>query len=407
MKLLPLAAAISVALLSSNATANELSPVNFNGYMRGGTGLGTESGENPSFEKNKIGRLGNENDLYGEFGLKKEVYNQDGVSFVVDSMIASGVSGNNGWEDGDFNMAQFNVQAKGLFDFDKEAVLWAGKRYYQRHDIHITDFYYWNTSGTGGGIENVQMGPGRLSVALLQDDGSQFGGVDSNGDDISEDVTAYTADIRYAGIPLWNNAELEVGFNYSFANEKNNQTLAADDGMMATAILTQNFGGGFNKTVVQGGTSSYGAQMIQYGSGGWYDRNGRNNDASGFRIINWGTASFGDNIELGHQALYAAASDVDGTDTDDTAYSLVIRPMYKWDEHMRTIVELGTFAETINDVDTGGSKLTLAQAWAAGDSFWARPEIRVYTSYITDNEGTSLNGADNEMSIGIQAEAWW
>jgi maltoporin len=29
------------------------------------------------------------------------------------------------------------VQAKGLLGFAPEATLWAGKRYYQRHDIHI------------------------------------------------------------------------------------------------------------------------------------------------------------------------------------------------------------------------------------------------------------------------------
>ncbi|WP_022942277.1 maltoporin LamB [Psychromonas hadalis] len=407
MKKLPLAIAVSAAILSSNVMA-EASPVEFNGYMRAGTGLGTESGKNPSFEKFKLGRLGNENDLYGEFGFRKEVYNEDGVSFLLDSMIASGVTGNNGWEDGDFNIAQFNVQAKGLFA-DKEIVLWAGKRYYQRHDIHITDFYYWNTSGTGGGIENIQMGPGRLSVALLQDDGGQFAGnYDDKGDKkYDESVTAYTADIRYAGMPLWSGAELEVGFNYSYANEKNNQTLVADDGMMGTAIITQGFEGGFNKTVLQAGSGSYGAQMVQYGSGAWYDRSGDNNDATGFRIINWGVASFGDSIEFGHQVMFASGSDVGGTDTDDTSYNLVVRPMYKWNQHMRTIVELGAFAETINNVDAGGSKFTIAQAWSAGNSFWARPEIRIFSSYITDNEGTALNGADNEISVGIQAEAWW
>lgn len=40
-------------------------------------------------------------------------------------MIAQGNSGANGWEDGDFNVAQFNVQAKGLLASDQEAVMWA------------------------------------------------------------------------------------------------------------------------------------------------------------------------------------------------------------------------------------------------------------------------------------------
>lgn len=406
MKKLPLAIAVSAAILSSNVMA-ELAPLNFNGYMRGGLGLGSESGSNPKWEEKKIGRLGNENDFYGEFGFEKEVYNEDGVTFKIDSMLAFWDNANGDGGGTTTDVAQFNVQAKGLFD-DKEVVLWAGKRYYQRHDIHITDFYYWNTSGLGGGIEHIKMGPGRLSLALLQDDGSQDSGVlGDDGKMKPESVTAYTADIRYAGVALWSGAELEVGLNYSYGHKRNDQTLVGDDGVMATAIITQGFEGGFNKTVLQAGNGSYAEQLVKYGAGGGYDRSGKNNDATGFRIINWGVASFGDNIEFGHQVLFAAGSDVDGTDTDDTAFSVVVRPMYKWDQHMRTIVELGVFSETINDVDAGGSKATIAQAWSAGNSFWARPEIRVYSSYITDNEGTALNGADNEISVGIQAEGWW
>ncbi|MCV5223910.1 carbohydrate porin, partial [Escherichia coli] len=70
----------------------------------------------------------------------------------IESMIASGAPGANGWEDADFNVAQFAVKAKGLIASDKDATMWAGKTYYQRKDIHITDFYFLNTSGTGGGI---------------------------------------------------------------------------------------------------------------------------------------------------------------------------------------------------------------------------------------------------------------
>ena len=78
MKLLPLAIAVSTAILSSNVAADELQPLNFNGYMRAGVGLGSESGDNPKYEVFKVGRLGNENDFYGEIGLKKEVYNNVG-----------------------------------------------------------------------------------------------------------------------------------------------------------------------------------------------------------------------------------------------------------------------------------------------------------------------------------------
>lgn len=179
------AAAVSAALMSTATFAE--SGVDFHGYMRAGVGISGENGANLSYEKAKVGRLGNENDVYGEIGLGKEVYNQNGKSFYVDSMLAVTSNGSNDWEgtgstcefessnstinckdDLGVALRQFNVQAKGLFSGDKEAVLWAGKRYYQRHDIHISDFYYWDTSGAGAGVENLSLGAGKLSVAWFR-----------------------------------------------------------------------------------------------------------------------------------------------------------------------------------------------------------------------------------------------
>jgi len=416
------AIAVSAALLSSAAGA-----VDFNGYMRAGTGISGNNGENISFEKNKIGRLGNENDLYAEFGFRQELPKIAGMedqTWIVDAMIAQGNSGNNGWEDGDFNVAQFNVQATGLIASDKEATMWAGKRYYQRKDIHITDFYYLNTSaGAGGGIENLTVGPGKLSAAWMLDEGSQ---ASTNG--LSQDnswsndsqVNGNIFDVRYAGINLWNNATLELAAIYNFANEKEEQKLEADDGVMLTAILQQGLSNGFNQTVLQYGTSSYGAQMADLGSGAWFDRSGNQNDATGYRVINWGVVSLSDKIEVGHQLMYAASTDaaygdgISGSSVtlkgDHSLVSAVVRPMYKWTKNMKTVVELGVFSESYDGrEDKGGSKATIAQAWSMGESFWARPELRVFASYITDDEGTTLGSSkgDSDYTIGMQVEAWF
>lgn len=405
------AIAVSAALLSFAAGA-----VDFNGYMRAGTGISGNNGENISFEKNKIGRLGNENDLYAEFGFRQELPKITGMedqTWIVDAMIAQGNSGNNGWEDGDFNVAQFNIQATGLIASDKEATMWAGKRYYQRKDIHITDFYYLNTSaGAGGGIENLTVGPGKLSAAWMLDEGSQ---ASSNG--LSQDhswsndsqVNGNIFDVRYSGLELWSGANLEVAAVYNFANEKAEQTLEADDGVMLTAILQQGLSNGFNQTVLQYGTSSYGAQMADLGSGAWFDRSGRQNDATGYRIINWGVVSVGDKIEVGHQLMYANSADVGLAKEEHELFSVVLRPVYKWNQNMKTILELGVFSESQGSTDKGGSKATIAQAWSMGESFWARPELRVFASYITDDKGTTLGSSkgDSDYTIGMQVEAWF
>ncbi|KJY70722.1 maltoporin [Vibrio coralliilyticus] len=400
MKLLPIASALSVAILSTSTLA-ATSPVEFYGYMRGGVGLSNEGGSNSKWEVNKVGRLGNEDDLYGEFGLKKEVYAEDDVSFVVDSMLKYWEGQDQNSKDRSVELAQLNVQATGLFE-DKDITIWAGERYYQRQDVHIVDNYYWDVSGIGGGVEHINMGPGKLSVALLQD--TVAGDLDDG-----QETTAVIADVRYAGIPMWENADLEVGLDYHAGNERSGQSLDADNSLMFTASLQQSLDNGFNKTILQLANSGYAEQMTTFGHGNGLVRDAANNDAKGYRLINWGVVSVGDKIEFGHSIRYAAATDVDGTATDDSTFSVVVRPLYKWTDRMRTILEIGGFSEKINNVDSAGSKFTVAQAWVPKAGFWSRPEIRVFATYLNDAENDNAfgTGKDTEISVGMQVEAWW
>ncbi|MBL4243267.1 maltoporin LamB [Vibrio fluvialis] len=393
-KISVIAAAVAATLAAGSAFA-----VDFNGYMRAGTGISGNGEGDVSFLKNGIGRLGNENDNYYEFGFSQELKTGE-QTWKVDSMIAQSDEGKSSWEGGDPTVAQFNVQAKGLFASDPDAVLWAGKRYYQRKDIHITDFYFLNTSGTGGGIENVSIGDQKLSVALLQDGEAS-------------DSTGYIFDARLANIGLWDNASLELAVAYNFATEKDDQNEASDDGVLASAILHQGLSNGFNQTVFQYGTAGYGKQVASFGSGAWYSRGSDElNDAKAFRIINWGVVNFGKNWEMGHQLSYHHGMDLAYGEGDSDLFTAVVRPMYKWNDTMRTIAEAGySYGEekiSGTTTKTGGSKFTIAQAWAMGDSFWSRPELRVYGSYITDDEGTTFGDkGDSDYVVGIQVEAWW
>ncbi|MEZ8092611.1 maltoporin [Photobacterium swingsii] len=440
------AAAVSAALVSASAMASD--GVDFHGYMRAGAGISGDNGGMISQAKNGIGRLGNENDAYGEIGLGKEVYNQDGKSFYLDSMLAGGSTSDKLWSGQNPQIVQFNAQAKGLIESDADAVIWAGKRYYQRHDIHITDFYYWNTSGAGGGVENLTAGPGKLSLAWIRDDVD----VKTAGDEVvidqdkflpdgttpnpnygktkvvdkqnSTSVNNNIIDVRYAGLGLWENGSLELGVNAFLPNEAKSQDLDTKSSYMFTAELTQgDLFGGFNKTVLQYGTNGSAEQMTTYGAG--MGVKAVTNADKGYRLINWGVAAPSEKIEIGHQLMYANTSFKENQD-DHSVYSIVVRPMYKWNDTMRTIVEAGYTAEKNADLrsnpivtdgdavlgsdlgDKALSKFTVAQAWSAGSSFWARPEIRVFASYITDHENDNAFGdSKSEYNVGIQAEAWW
>jgi maltoporin len=417
------AAAVSAALMSTASFAE--SGVDFHGYMRAGVGVSGDNGQQVQYNKNQVGRLGNENDIYGEIGLGKEVYNQDGASFYVDSMIALTSNGSNDWEststscdfgdesckdDAQFALRQFNVQAKGVLGFAPEATLWAGKRYYQRHDIHISDLYYWNISGAGAGIEGIEAGPGKLSVAWVRNDRSEVEDLGNNGGALNVN----TFDVRYAGINLWSDASLEVGMNYAFTNESSSASQAAKDakdGVLLTAEMTQGLSSGFNKTVVQFGTEGYGKALSYYGDGSWYGAEAESG-ASAYRLINWGVIGLGESWELGHQLVWSSSlDDVEAGQTDDiTSVSVVVRPEYKWSTTQKTIFEAGYFDTTYaTGSKDSGQKFTVAQAWSAGSSFWARPEVRVYASYLMDNENDDKFGAgnDTEYNVGVQVEAWW
>ncbi|GLS91647.1 maltoporin [Psychromonas marina] len=397
MKKLQLALAVSAAILSSNVMA-ELAPVEFHGYMRGGVGMSADSGAQVSYEKNSVGRLGNEDDAYGEIQLSKELAKSNGITFKVNTMLAMASKGARDWEavgsGADFAFRQYNVEAKGVFGGDE--VVFAGKRYNQRHDIHISDTYYWDISGAGAGIENLAAGPGKLTAMWVRND--SWGETDTGNGSGALNVNIF--DLRYGGISLWDNASLEVGIDYAMSNETNAFTGTPEEGVMVTAELTQGGLGGFNKTAIQYGTDTWGTNKV--GGAGGAD------GASAFRIINHGVVGFGDKVDFAHQIIYSSATDV-GTE-DATYFSLVVRPEYKWTDNQKTILELGTFSRTWADGgEASGQKYTIAQALSAGSNFWARPEVRIYASYLTNGEAESFanNTSDSEVNFGVQAEAWF
>lgn len=401
-KWLPISAAVIMALGSASASA-----VDFHGYMRSGVGI-SDNGGMQTLSKQKVGRLGNEDETYSEVQLGQEVYNKAGKTFYVDSMFAMTSNGSNDWEgtsgdDANFALRQFNVQAKGLFGGNE--VTWAGKRYYQRHDIHITDNYYWDVSGSGAGVEQIKVGPGQMAFAVIRSD--------------SGDLNNNILDARYANIPLWSDASLEVGLDYALANPTDAQDEAADaagtdidDGAMLTLELTQGMLGGFNKTVLQAMADSYATLPIYNGGGSWTAQNG--DSADGFRAINWGVLPLGDKFEFGHEILFGQTNFSNDDEAD--IFNVVVRPMYKWNDTMKTVLELGYSHDTTTP-DVGDEtqhdmqKYTIAQAWSAGSGFWARPELRVFASYLKSNDSMRADkdgeAQDDAMNFGVQAEAWW
>src|SRR5574344_86523 len=165
-----LAAAVVAASMAAPAFADYTPNAYFNGYMRAGVGFDKNGHTNGNDEvAHKVGRLGSETRLYGEIGIGADVAKVDDTVWTVNSMLAVSTDDEGTWAslDGSIGLRQFNVEVKGLFDADKDAKVWVGKKYVQRQDIVITDTYYYDISGNGAGIENVSLGAGKFSFTYV------------------------------------------------------------------------------------------------------------------------------------------------------------------------------------------------------------------------------------------------
>ena len=430
-----LAAAVLAAAFAMPAQADFTPNANFNGYMRSGVMHGN-SAFGSKTDTVKLGRLGNENDTFMEFGLGADVAKVDDVTYSVYGMIAHGGDGNETDWNTNLSCRQAWAGAKNLLG-QGDDFLWIGKRYYKREDIHILDEYYYNVSGTGVGLENVVLGPGKISLAWTRNDKDakkddvniysmkseyKYKGLKDNNKPAKVKVNTY--DVRYE-FPVWDGASLQLGSTYLEAEKDKNGSYrtytiekenSIGDGLNLSAELNIGLLGGFNKTVVQSFSGSSAAD-VHYGTGSsvYYD------EGQGWRLINWGDVHFTKEFGMFHVVQYAHSSGFKSYDSERSV-NLVVRPYYQLTKMTKLLAEVGWFADkkTANTDDKGvqsyvskhGSKYTLAYAISPDASnFWSRPEFRFYVSHVSDNMNI---GPTNEWvrqtsdnMFGAQVEAWW
>ena len=448
LRKLPLAVAVAAGIMSVQAMA-----VDFHGYARSGIGWTGSGGEQQCFQatgaQSKY-RLGNECETYAEIKLGQEVWKEGDKSFYFDTNVAYSVAQQNDWEGTDPAFREANVQGKNLIEWLPGSTIWAGKRFYQRHDVHMIDFYYWDISGPGAGIENIDLGFGKLSLAASrsQEAGGSYAFSSQNIYDRTKDTANDVFDVRLAQLATNTDGMLELGVDYGRANTTDDYSLAdgaSKDGWMFTAEHTQSMLKGYNKFVVQYATDSMttlgkGLNQGSYGSSSFtitnpdgsktnYANNVINNNGSLVRILDHGAISLGDKWDLMYVGMYQNL-DMDN-DLGTEWYTVGIRPMYKWTPIMSTLMEVGY--DNVKSQQTGDRnsqyKITLAQQWQAGDSIWSRPAIRVFATYAKWDEewgyvkngndvtkyaaatnsgiSTTSRGDSDEWSFGAQMEIWW
>ncbi|MCW7554196.1 maltoporin LamB [Endozoicomonas gorgoniicola] len=443
MKALPLAAAVAAVVFSAGAAAAD---IQFSGYARSGLGMTGKGGDQWAFQATGAGskyRMGNEAETYMELGLGSKVWEDGDKSFSFNSRIAYKTFQNKDWAklngDTDNEMALREAYVKGdnLFESMPGASLWAGQRFYQRQDVHMIDFYYYDISGPGAGLENVDVGFGKLNLAWTQNNDEK---------DFQAGHGKFVGnmfDVRLNDIAVNTDGFLQLGLTYGTASENKNYKFTDKDtgkevemkknGYLLTAEHTQtNFFGGFNKFVVQYATDA----MSTWGMGTVGKTQPVNKSEITkqklLRVLDHGAFDLPDtNFSMSYVVMMNKLKNDE--DKGRTWYTAGIRPQYHWNETMSTAVELGydrvKFDKKVVGIDSGKtynmSKITIAQQWSAGSSIWARPTIRVFGTYAKWNDKQALNGfrkddkfdadAYNEkfgsskdgFTFGVQMEAWW
>ncbi len=430
LRKLPIAVAVAVGTLSAPTMA-----VDFTGYARSGIGWTGSGGEQQCFQatgaQSKY-RLGNECETYAELKLGQEVWKEGDKSFYFDTNVAYSVAQQNDWEATSPAFREANVKGKNLIDALPGSTIWAGKRFYQRHDVHMIDFYYWDISGPGAGLEDVDLGFGKLSFAATRY--SEAGGSYTFSSDRIRDFATSTAndvfDVRLAGLETNTDGVLELGVDYGRANARDDYRLedgASKDGWMFTAEHTQSMLKGYNKFVLQYATDALTSQGKGVPQG-----TSLNNNGDMYRILDHGAISMAERWDLMYVAMY---QNIDLDNNRGTEwYTVGVRPMYKWTPIMSTLLELGY--DNVKSQQAGERngqyKVTLAQQWQAGDSIWSRPALRLFATYAKwdekwgyskDNAGdlttfasadstgngilTNSRGNNDEVTFGAQMEIWW
>jgi maltoporin len=434
----------AVAALGLALSASPASAVEFHGYLRSGIGGNDKGGNQVCFIPAQLGykfRLGNECENYAELEFGQSLYkDKSGVEFKYTGMLGYKTGalrdaepiGDNA-RGNELQMRQNFVEVTGL-PFMKGASIWAGKRYYHRADVHILDLYYWDPSGPGAGVDGVDLGFGKLGVALFQSKGGW-----GLGYGVQSQLAFWRPDVRIYGIGVPGGGSLEVGMNAAIKSGKTAGTSAnANTQHFSPMYTVQHIQpgvlGGFNKLAIQ-----YAAGTIAPGSS--YPEPQNSGRGERYRLVeelgvqpnpSWsGMAAF---VYEDVTSQYGGASTGDAWNSFKT-WSLGARPAYHVNDYVKLQLEVGY--QSYTPKGSGQKESTLTKVTFAptispppgpSGAYYTRPELRLFVTYASWNKAMASNlqgwnavyysgpnggpssvfGTDTSgLTFGAQVEAWF
>ncbi|CAK4075032.1 carbohydrate porin [Vibrio sp. 16] len=429
----------TTGVTSLPALAEKSEGFEFHGYFR----AGVLYSKNDDFKrakfpasKERLGRLGVESDSHFELALQKNFVNDAGQQIRIKTRAAADnaqyatnqLGANADATNSEIGMAETFVEFEGVFD---TGVVWGGKRFYGKDNyIFMTDFFYTDMSGTGVGIEGVELGGNKWDFAYIASDDSGDTGFWGDGNNI---MHAFHAGVNLGSVELHAMAKfmpdnmIDLGFG---AGEE----AFAEKGYEMTAIVhTDSVFGlsdkGFTKYIAQAGKGLGSGNLLggtittynTYKPGSDYQswlttgsgcgtscvKAVDDNDTS-FRALAWGGYFFDNGVNIFH-SLQTQYNDFDNGASDGWV-SAMVRPTFPVSDNFFIATEAGYM---FNYEDRNGEKadsydykLTIAPTMVVSSGFGPNPEIRFLASYL-DGQDRDGNGKDGDFIVGIQADMWW
>lgn len=384
----------------------------FHGYLRSGFGSNGKGGSMEIFQAPGAPakyRLGNEKDTYGEIIFDKE-WSGDGSSpeYRGEVMIAFQTLQSEKFDpDNDiFVLRESFVEGRG-FAIDTDMVFWVGQQYYDRHDIHINDYFYLDMTGYGGGVREIPLRVGTLDLAYL-------GGTL---DDLVTDrgaLTGHHLDMRWQDIPaplgemmLWMDLATRPG-----GQVPSGPYIDSSDGIAAGAIhVAPDVLGGFNKLAVL-----WGRDAAANFSTSLADPNTTASLTHQFIVAETLTIQPSDCFTMQMAFLWRQTENESLPGSRITWTSAGLRPILQLTEFWAVALEYGADHVDNEQLNVDGTlhKFTVAPMLRGGNQFFSRPDLRTYFTYaVWPDDFRGLVGGDayamatEGFSMGCQLETWW
>lgn len=414
---LRLAVALSLCGIGSLAYATD---IEFSGYMRAGTGVNTRGGTQVCFKlpgADTKWRLGNECDYTIEPNFATTIAKgDDGSEWRVHFMpsvyrawgqseIAASGPGvtNSGTDELITRFGQVYAYGRNLPQLNG-GMVWAGRRFYNRVQLGINDQFLENNDGDGTGLENMNVGIGKLSVAFML-----------NGRNASND-NRYVVPISLREIKTFENSALAIHAGYQKQTSTQNQL---------TGITPEHHPSGHSLGLYHTTQGTLGGSTFV---GLRTDRNDTSRgalDQSNNRIVLQQTGFVTSAKTTWDLITEYRINKVNGVSGENKWYSLGGRTDTYISGPFRFLAELGTdLVKPSSGSRQQLTKLTLALAMSAGPEANSRPTVRFFYTYAKWNDAARqamrTAGGINETrsqevfgdrtsgsSIGAQVETWW